>query len=150
MIQLMNYIKENAHSTTGEIIDHSSIWAGINEYSNSYFKQEISNDLVGFLDKETAELAFELIRYMGKTKFHLNDVENTVKDNERFSRLNLTAVFNALYECGAVGNFNRKNGRYYWKYENVTSSFIPDWHITVHRGLHYALNLKWRDVQDRG
>lgn len=86
---------------------------------------------------------------MGTTKFHLNDAEKRIAENVNFSDINLTDSFNALFDCGAIGNYNSKSGRYYWKYDNPSSKLKPDWFIVVHKGLHYSMNLKWREIEKR-
>ncbi len=107
-IQLMNYIQNNAREGSEQKIALKSIWAGIYDYSRSYFKGEIINDVVGFLDQDSTENIFEVIEQMGVTKFHLNDVEAKVKEIKRYEELNLTESFRALYECGGIGNYHKK------------------------------------------
>lgn len=47
-IELMNYIKKHAHSDDKKKISPASFWAGVADYSRSYFRFEIENGLVGF------------------------------------------------------------------------------------------------------
>ena len=149
IVELMNYLQNHSRHDNKGIIIPESFWAGISDYSEAYFIEEIKNDLVGFMTRADAEKIFQIIEYIGNTKFHLNDVEHKIAEDPRFKGIKLTEAFNSLFECGAIGNYNKRNHRYYWKYENPSRKLSPDWFIVVHKGLHYTLNLKWREL-DRG
>lgn len=149
IVELMNYLKKHAYFDSKGVLTPTSFWAGISDYSSSYFIEEIKNDLVGFMERSEAEKILQIIEHIGSTKFHLNDVEKRISEDLRFKDINLTESFNALFECGAIGNYNKNNRRYYWKYENPSRKFSPDWFIVVHKGLHYTLNLKWRDLDPK-
>ncbi len=141
-IQLLNYIQKSAPKE-GQL-NKKEIWNGINDYSRSYFQKEIKDELVNFIEIDQIPLVMALLRAMERTIFHLNEAETIQRNDDRFAELKLTEIFNALYKCGAVGNFNKKFKRYSWEYQNPDSELTNDDYIAVHKGLHYALNLKNR------
>ena len=124
------------------------VWDGINEYSTHYFRGEIHDELVGFLDDAEISKAFELLRAMGRTQYHLTVVENKVKSTDRFNLISgkLPDVFSVLYNCSAIGNFNNNTGVFSWKYWNTETFFQPNRHISVHQGLHKVLDLKFNYI----
>jgi len=147
IIQLMNYIKQNSQGNG--ILTHDEIRSGINDYSRLYFKSEIKDELAHFLDDDQIPLVFNLVGAMERTKFHLNEVEVIQRKDERFESLNLTETFRILYRCSAIGNFHKRSGRFSWKYQMPDSELQNDQFVVVHNGLHYALNLKSRKLNDR-
>jgi len=143
IIQLFNKIQ---NATKGDSPILQEVWDGIHKYSSQWFINEIRDELVGFLSQEEIESTIHLLMAMGKTPFHMNDVETKIKTEQRFSELSLGKIFEALYECNAIGNFNRKSGRLNWKYRSTYSKFDPNYHIAVHNGLIYALNIKMVNI----
>jgi hypothetical protein len=128
--------------TKGTRPNLSEVWEGIHKYSSNHFIGEITDELIGFLKPEERDLTIQLLMAIGKTPFHITDIQTKFRNDERFINLNFSKIFGALYECSAIGNINLKNSRQNWKYKNRHSKFDPNQHITVHNGLLYALNIK--------
>lgn len=139
IIELFRAIQNETKGTRPNL---SEVWEGIHKYSSNHFIGEITDELIGFLKPEERDLAIQLLMAIGKTPFHITDVQTKFQNDERFKKLNFSKIFGALYDCSAIGNINRKNSRQNWKYKNRHSKFDPNQHITVHNGLLYALNIK--------
>lgn len=142
-IQLLNKIQENTH---GDRPSRNEIWNGIRKYSIDYFVDEISDNLTGFLTDDEIELTFQLLASMGSDKFHLNTLDKKVLSDKRFQGLKTDKIFNALYECSAIGNYNKHRDYFTFKYRNFRSHFDPNQHISVHKGLKQGLNIKYHHI----
>ena len=137
-IQLMNNIKLYVD---GEFVTKENIKNGLRSYAMNYFYGEIRDELKGFLSDDEVNLAFQLLSSMGYSNFRYSDVEMKIKTDSRFKKVNLAKVFDRLYECNAIGNYDENNSYSSWKYRNRYSSFDPNKIINVHTGLAKALNI---------
>jgi archaellum biogenesis ATPase FlaH len=145
LIELFRAIQ---NETSGLRPNLAEVWDGIHKYSSNHFIGEITDELIGFLKPDDRNLAIQLLMAIGKTPFYITDVQKEFQHDERFKELHFTKIFEALYECSAIGNLNRKNHRQNWKYKNRHSKFDPNQLITVHSGLLYALNIKKISLRD--
>lgn len=139
LIQLMNKIQK---STNNENPTPSEIWTGVNIYSNEYFVNEVKNELKGFLEDNEINKLIELLHTIGKSPFSLQELESLIEDDPELKSLDLRKIFSRLYECNAIGNFNSKTNRTYFKYRSPHSSFSPSLHVFIHNGLQDALSIK--------
>ncbi len=113
---------------------------GIRTYSFDYLVPEIRDELAGYLKPDEIEQVIKLLGNMKKSKFDLDELQHTVKNDGRFSSLDSMKILNALFDCNAIGNVLK--GTYHsWKYRNRYASFDPNEQIVVHRGLRKGLNL---------
>ena len=137
IIQLLNKVQEHTKSinpTRNEVMN------GIRTYSFDYLVPEIRDELAGYLEPDEIEQAIKLLGNMKKSKFDLDELQHTVKNDGRFSSLDSMKILNALFDCNAIGNVLK--GTYHsWKYRNRYASFDPNEQIVVHRGLRKGLNL---------
>jgi len=143
LIQLLNIIQEQ---TKGNQPTQADIWNGIRKYSIDYFVSEIDDTLTGFMTPEDIENSFLLLALMGKNKFHINEVEKKCKNDARFEDFNYSKALDILYNCSAIGNYNRNKSYYTWKYWNPYSQIDPNQHIVVHKGLMKGLNIKYHHL----
>lgn len=146
MIQLMNHIQR---VTSGSIVRPEDVKAGIKNYSKNYFKGEIRDELVGLIDNNEIDLVFELIMAYGKSSFTLSEIEAKASSDDRFSNFNFKKVFSALYNCNAIGNYEIETKHFSWKARNRESNYSPNQMIIVHRGLHKALELTFRQLPQK-
>lgn len=137
-IQLMNHIQS---FVSGEKVSKNDIKNGLRNYASMYFYSEIHDELKGFLSDEEIELAFQLLSSMGYQNFRYSDVKKKIEMDSRFKKLNSFALFNRLYECNAIGNYDERTRYAFWKYRNRYSSYDPDKIINVHIALAKALNI---------
>lgn len=138
IIQLMNKIQLHV---TGNYVTSDNIKNGIRTYSYEYFKNEITDELVGFLTNEEIDLTFELLSSFGKANFTIDEIKVKIDADERFKKLDIRKIFSILYDCNAIGNSSKETTYLSWKYRNRYSSFSPDQIIKIHGGLFKALNL---------
>ncbi len=144
-IQLLNKIQE---STLHDVPSKNDIKTGIHSYSENYFVREIHNTMSGFLDgnEDMADRIIQLLTSTGKTTFSYEEIEKIKKSDPRFSNINLIKTLELLFDMSAIGNINPSTKYVTFKYRNVHSTFYPTQLISVHKGLHKGLNLRYENL----
>ena len=145
-IQLINHIQEQCPENT-EKVSSSCIEKGIKEYSTEYFKQEISDEMAGYLPGPVIEGIFNALSSMRRRDFKYDDFKEKCRYNTRLKDFDLDEVMKVLYECSAIGHIYSYDGgntyRVTFKYRNRSSAFNPDDRIMLHKGLWKALNVNY-------
>ena len=121
------------HRVTANVKD------GISSYSDNYFLMEVKDSLVGMLDNDEIEEAFNVIRKIGKMEFSYQEFENEAKDG-----MNSVSVLSALYMEGEISNIEKdeKGNNYRVSViRNPNSLFNERKMIAVNNGLRKALML---------
>lgn len=139
-LQLMKYIQS---STKGDKVTHEAISTGVKAYSINYFFPEIKDELVGYLDYNLLDDFIRLISTLRKREFALRDVQTVADTKPSYKSLNLEYIFNALFECSAIGHVNHTGQQSFFtfKYRNRNVSFNPTERIVLHKGIWKSLNL---------
>lgn len=139
IIQLLNKIQGH---TKGTDPTPNEIKNGIRTYSFDYLVPEIKDELTGYLESDEIEQVVKLLGSMNKSEFNLDELQDMIKNDERFSLLDSMKLLNALFDCNAIGNVKGYAKKYYsWKYRNRYATFNPNEDIVIHRGLRKGLNL---------
>lgn len=145
-IQLINHIQEQCHENT-EKVSSKEIEKGIKEYSSEYFKQEISDEMAGYLPGPVIEGVFNALSSMRSRDFWYNEFQEKCRYNTKLKGFDLDEVMKVLYECSAIGHIYSYDGgstsRVTFKYRNRSSAFNPDDRIMLHKGLWKALNVNY-------
>jgi len=116
---------------------------GARRYSLQYFVPEIRSELHGLLPQSEAFNALGLLKSMGGHKFYLHELNAKAKSDSRYSDIDVPAVLEQLFACGAVGNI-ASGGRepfYDFSYRNPEIDFDPDKQLIIHNGLILGLNI---------
>ena len=137
----MNYIQGHTRGLSATISD---VWNGLRTYSLEFLLPEIMDELAGYLTSDEIDNAIKLLGCMNRSKFALNELDSLKRNDNRFARLDLMKILNALFDCSAIGNVrNDYHGvdRHTHKYRNPHAGFDPNEEITVHIGLWKSLNI---------
>lgn len=138
-IQLMNYIQDQCEDNM-ETIPAEVITKGINEYSTEYFKQEIADEMAGYLPRQVIEEVFNVLSSIGKRRFIYSEFLNSCQYREHLKSTDVDSILRILYDCSAIGH-RINDSIVSFKYRTRASSFSPKHLIMVHSGLWKALNL---------
>lgn len=145
-IQLINYIQKQCTKDTISVT-LGQIDKGINEYSAEYFKQEIADEMSGYLTRQTIEGAFNVIASIRSRDFRFQDFVEKSKYNTLLKNSDPYDIMKVLYDCSAIGHIYSYDGggssRVTFKYRNRASSFVPEDRIMLHKGLWKALNVNY-------
>lgn len=141
-IQLLHKIQDVA-KTPGKITT-DQIDSALESYSTDYFLTEIENELSGYFDRKDIEAAMTLIRNLRQKTFSFDQLVSESSSHPRYSKLDLSSIIDALFECGAVGNvFKNKDGEtsVVYKYSNRRATPNLNQMLRIHNGLRKALGL---------
>ena len=139
IIMLFNQIQMSTRDYKG--VSAPEIISALDTYSKNYFISEIKDQLCGFQIDNDIEKIFQLLAKLGYYRFDMSLLEETIKCDTRFNSIDLSNMLNSLFDCNAIGNFDRNSGHITFKYRNQYSQFNPNQLILVHYGLQRALNL---------
>lgn len=145
-IQLINYIQNQCCINTGRVTS-AEIERGIKEYSTEYFKQEISDEMAGYLPGTAIEGVFNTLSSLRSRDFWFSEFQDKCKYNTKLKGIEADEIMKILYECSAIGHIYSYNGgrtsRVTFKYRNRSSSFNLEDRIMLHKGLWKALNVNY-------
>jgi hypothetical protein len=146
-IQLINHIQDQCQPNT-ELITSGEIEKGIKEYSTEYFKQEIQDELAGYLPSPVIEAVFNSISSIRNRSFSYKEFIKQCVNYDVLKSYDLVEIMKILYDCSAIGHYYEytKSGkpiRYTFKYRNRASAFNPSDLIILHKGLWKALNVNY-------
>lgn len=145
-IQLINHIQAQCPDNC-EKVTSSNIEKGIKEYSTEYFKQEISDEMAGYLPGPVIEGVFNALSSIRSRDFRYDEFQEKCRYNSMIKDFDLDEVMKVLYECSAIGHIYSYDGgstsRVSFKYRNRSSSFNPTDRIMLHKGLWKALNVNY-------
>lgn len=143
-VQLINCIQKYSGPNGVEV---PAIMKGVKDYSNEYFKNEISNELVGYLPSLYIPEVFSVLSSMRNTEFSYTKFLSKCKKNYRLKAYgDVDEILRVLYDCSAIGQvypYDMSRNRVTFKYRNQTSSFNPEDKIRLHKGLWKALNVNF-------
>ena len=143
-IQLINHIQAQCRDNT-EKVSSSEMEKGIKDYSTEYFKQEIADEMSGYLPGVVIEGVFSALSSMRSRDFWFSDFVEKCRYNIKIKDTDTNEIMKILYECSAVGHiyYNGGKTRVTFKYRNRSSSFTPEDRIMLHKGLWRALNVNY-------
>ena len=145
-IQLINYIQDQCKENTIKVTS-AEIERGIKQYSTEYFKQEISDEMAGYLPGTAIEGVFHALSSLRSRDFWFSEFQDKCKYNTMLKGIEPDEIMKILYECSAIGHIYSYNGgrtsRVTFKYRNRSSAFNPDDRIMLHKGLWKALNVNY-------
>jgi hypothetical protein len=141
-IQLLRKIQDVA-KTPGKITVEQ-INSALESYSTDYFLTEIENELSGYFDRKDIEAAMTLIRNLRQKTFSFDQLITEATNHSRYSKLDLSSIIAALFECGAIGNVStNEDGEttVVYKYSNRRATPDLNQMLRIHNGLCKALGL---------
>lgn len=145
-IQLINHIQDQCGDNTSKV-SAQEIEKGIKDYSTEYFKQEIADEMAGYLPGNAIEGVFHSLSSLRSRDFWFSEFAEKCRYNIKLKGIDIDEVMKVLYECSAIGHFysynGGKNSRVTFKYRNRSSSFNPEDRIRLHKGLWKALNVNY-------
>ena len=145
-IQLINHIQSQCHENTIKVTS-LEISNGIKYYSTEYFKQEIADEMAGYLSRKVIEGVFNVLSAIRSREFKLYDFIDCCKNIKELDDADVYEIMRVLYDCSAIGHTYSYNGgktyRVTFKYRNRSSSFVPKDRIILHKGLWKALNVNY-------
>lgn len=145
-IQLVNYIQDQCEEKASKVTS-VEIERGIKYYSAEYFKQEISDEMAGYLPGTAIEGVFNSLSSFRRREFSYVDFKEACRYNAKLKGIDADDILKILYECSAIGHVYSYNGgrtsRVTFKYRNRFSSFVPQDRILLHKGLWKALNVNF-------
>ena len=145
-IQLMNYIQKQCNDEQ-ECVTNRDIENGIKEYSIEYFKQEISDEMAGYLQEQVISSVFSTLSSMHSREFSYKQFKDIFSYSIGSRNVEPDEVMRVLYECSAIGHKYSYDGgkttRVTFKYRNHLSKFNPQDRIMLHKGLWKALNVNY-------
>jgi hypothetical protein len=143
VVELLNYVQK--HSDTDGVTEQH-VLNGIREYSESYFRHEIEDEVAKFPGSDSARRTIQAIGMLGKIRFELGELERVISGDDRFKGTNLHSALEQLFECSAIGCIQgskaERDLRVEFKFRNRSAVFYPGMEVLVHRGLIKALNLR--------
>ncbi|MBR6363080.1 MAG: hypothetical protein IKR88_07365 [Bacteroidales bacterium] len=150
-VQLINHIQSQCGADTAHL-SLEVIEKGIKDYSTEYFKQEIADEMSGYLPGPVVERVFSALSSIRNRDFDFDEFKEKFRyaphrDDECGNDVEVNDIMRILYECSAIGHRyyydNGRTTRYTFKYRNRSSSFNPDDRIFLHKGLWKALNVNF-------
>lgn len=145
-IQLMNHIQNQCGDNTSKV-STQEIEKGIKDYSTEYFKQEIADEMAGYLPGCAIEGVFNSLSSIRRRVFRYNEFAEKCRYNTKLKGIDIDEIMRVLYECSAIGHIysydGGKSSIVTFKYRNRSSSFNPDDRIMLHKGLWKALNVNY-------
>jgi hypothetical protein len=145
-IQLINHIQDQCGENTSKV-STQEIENGIKDYSTEYFKQEIADEMAGYLPGNAIEGVFNSLSSLRSRDFWFKEFAEKCRYNIKLKGIDIDEVMKVLYECSAIGHIYSYNGgrnsRVTFKYRNRSSSFNPEDRIMLHKGLWKALNVNY-------
>lgn len=149
-IQLINHIQEQCPQNTNKLTS-IQIEKGIKAYSTEYFKEEIADEMAGYLPGKVIESVFNALSSMRSRDFWFSEFEEKIEYNLKLNDLkDITSdeIMRILYGCSAIGHIYSINGGHTsmvtFKYRNRSSAFNPKDRIMLHKGLWKALNVNYK------
>lgn len=144
VVNFINKIKEKYKDST--YIKPEMILETEKNYSD-YLKNEILDELVGHIDRESVLSFFTLLKNFGNTEFNLAIIkEYYLKNKKNYKEIDIEEVLRKLYLVGAIGSktFNKNTGKYHysWSYKEDESYLNLDNIFCIHNGLRKTLNLR--------
>lgn len=145
-VQLLKYIQQHCDA---EKVTKEAITNGIKDYSTEYFKQEIENEMYGYLPTQAVRGVFNVMSSLRQQSFYYNQFLDACKDNIdlKNTKVNIDNVMRVLYDCSAIGHIYSYKGegitRVTFKYRNRSSAFTQNDKILLHKGLWKALNVNF-------
>jgi hypothetical protein len=145
-IQLLNHIQRQCKRDTVSV-SSNQIEKGINEYSAEYFKQEIADEMSGYLTRQTIEGVYNVLSSIRSRDFYFDKFVEKSKYNMLLKDADPYEIMKVLYDCSAIGHVysydGGSNSRVSFKYRNRASSFTSQDKILLHKGLWKALNVNY-------
>jgi hypothetical protein len=143
MIMLLN----NMQAFSGDQpLTSSQIATGLAQYSRDYFIPEITDELTGYLNPEQISMFMRLLGATRKIRVSLGLLEQQAS-RMRLRDLDVLATVRVLFECSAVGTFDRmsKSGdiQSTFKYRNPHASLDERRDLILHRALWSGLGARW-------
>lgn len=141
-LQLLKAIQRHEKSVR---VSKDAIKAGLVDYCENYFLPEIKDTLDGYLDNTTIDLIFHLLATLGKRRFSIAALTNTVESNSRYHSLDLNKILDALFECSAIGNVRElanKSKYASFKFRNRNSVFNQADDIVLQNAIWLALSVQ--------
>jgi cold shock CspA family protein len=139
-LQLLKAIQRHEKSVR---VWKDAIRAGLADYCENYFLPEIKDTLDGYLDNTTIDLVFHLLATLGKRRFSLAALTNTVESTPRYQAIELNKILDALFECSAIGNVRElanKSEYASFKFRNRNSVFNQANDIVLQNAIWLALS----------
>ena len=145
-IQLLNHIQRQCKRDTVSV-SSNQIEKGINEYSAEYFKQEIADEMSGYLTRQAIEGVYNVLSSIRSRDFYFDKFVEKSKYNMLLKDADPYEIMKVLYDCSAIGHVysydGGSNSRVSFKYRNRASSFTSQDKILLHKGLWKALNVNY-------
>jgi hypothetical protein len=141
LIKLLTSIQGFA---TSRNLSKNQVLNGLRHYSLFYFRQEIEDELVGYLTDEERENAIPLLAAVRAREFNLGRLRAASLTASNWQSLDIEKILRVLFDCSAIGNvqYRGKNTTYFtFKYRNRMSTLNFDESILIHRGLWKSMNL---------
>lgn len=145
-VQLMKYIQRHCESNK---VTKEAITNGVKDYSTEYFKQEIENEMYGYLPAIAVRGILSVMSSLREQSFYYGRFLEECKKNIDLQsvKVDINDAMRVLYDCSAIGHVYSYKGegitRVTFKYRNRTSTFTPDDKILLHKGLWKALNVNF-------
>ena len=143
-ILLINHIQEQCSQDTKKVTS-SQIEKGIKDYSTEYFKQEIADEMAGYLPGTAIEGVFNALSSMRSRDFWFREFKDKIRYNLKLKDIDADEIMKILYDCSAIGHIYNggQTSRVTFKYRNRSSAFNPEDRIMLHKGLWKALNVNY-------
>lgn len=145
-IQLINHIQEQCDNNT-TTVSSLEIEKGIKDYSTEYFKQEIADEMAGYLSGTAIEGVFNALSSIRSRDFWFYEFQDKCCYETKLKGVDTYEIMKILYECSAIGHIYSYNGgktsRVTFRYRNRSSAFNPEDRIMLHKGLWKALNVSY-------
>ena len=140
-LTLLSYIQGAARRSG--ILSDADIDEGVSRYCLQYFIPEIRGELNLLLPKDEAYHALGLLKSMGGSEFYVGELQSKAKSDERYRDLNISAVLEQLFICGAIGNVVQGRSELYYdfSYRNPEVEFDPDRRLILHNAIIQGLNI---------
>ena len=149
-IQLVNHIQSQC-SDKVSVVSKVEIEKGIKDYSTEYFRQEILDELSGYMPGILPSRVLNALSSIRRRDFSFKEFEDQCSHDTALKDFGLKNIMDLLYECSAVGHkYNYDGGKtadithkITFKYRNPSSAFTSNDRIILHKGLWKALNVNY-------
>uniref|UniRef100_A0AAU2A9N1 Uncharacterized protein n=1 Tax=Streptomyces sp. NBC_00093 TaxID=2975649 RepID=A0AAU2A9N1_9ACTN len=146
LLQLLKTIQK--HVTAPGVIPTETVKAGIAEYSQNYFIDEMRDGLSTYFGQEQMTSISELLGTLRRRQFTYEELQAKMESEPRFQgRFDLYRAVSALFDNSFIGNVNEGGPvggfeQYYrFKFRNPHASLAVEDKLQVHLGLWKAFSL---------
>ncbi|MDF7668136.1 hypothetical protein [Lactobacillus sp. ESL0703] len=140
IIHFLKQVSDNYPNN--ESIYYSDFRTELSTFSQSFFFDEMKNELSGFVDEELISNIERAFPILGKNGFKYQAFVNAFTEiNSKFSEDAIKTLLYRMFNEGYIGQRLNANSPYIFKHKSPRAKLSLDSQMVFHRGLYGAMNI---------